>query len=772
MVRFASVTALTSLVVPPLFFFFLRADELTGPLKENTITTAPGKVGDLLRQWWQEGTAAGNLGDVYDNRDKGHSDLDMGPYPQLRKVVYSPEEIQKGRHWSAQVVLRKGVVFGNSSTSAPPTAGGSNPRMYYVQPAGIAFLYRQYTANNLYIYPEHRDHDPGHNGPDEGFGDLYPTNTPYLIISQGSSGSDQPFMRALPFTLAAFRPEVKKKLVETGLLMPTVQMLLRSTNRQLAKPEDYLTGLAHPTVFEGSWFNELALVQAAHALTVDNLPPMVQMKVLEEDHPVQGRDFFELTNLEILADTPAVIARIIRGKDYRRRLVVSAERSFDVNQKPLSFTWTVLRGDKDKIAITPKNKEKSVVEIVVPYHDRRPIAPGSPLESNRVDIGVFVNNGTYNSAPGFVTFYSMDNEARTYDDKGRVLEIGYGMGETRLTVTDWPAFVDVLVKEEAGPSYFSLSKETRGRFADAVPKLKMLQSEWKRARGALDLYQAEMNKVAERLAKAQQFLVTAEQALKKNPGEDAQETVKKAQAAKDKLLGEKKVDELVHGDLYKKSAAAEKDIHDFLNQTGPAKSLRVIADDLLRDKVQDLDLLPRFWKENVWAPTYYRGILNNLNLMGILANGTKSPLVFKLLQPGGTAYEKMLIQRANAALLTEGILPKILKAEIVNNFVDQRLATPRFWRDVYHYDDKGNYGGWTRYGAEKTLEFNADGLLILAKDDRGRCSKAATVRYVRDPRITPGINENPLRMMVLDRNVTYEYSGPDDRQGKRVDHEK
>ena len=51
--------------------------------------------------------------------------------------------------------------------------------------------------------------------------------------------------------LAAFRPEVKKKLTETGLLMPTIQMLWRSTNKQLKDPKEYLTGKAHPAVFEG-----------------------------------------------------------------------------------------------------------------------------------------------------------------------------------------------------------------------------------------------------------------------------------------------------------------------------------------------------------------------------------------------------------------------------------------------------------------------------------------------------------------------------------------
>ena len=61
----------------------------------------------------------------------------------------------------------------------------------------------------------------------------------------------------MPLVLAALRPEVKKKLTETGLLMPTIQMLMRSTNKQLKNSKEYLTGKAHPSVFEGSWVDEL-----------------------------------------------------------------------------------------------------------------------------------------------------------------------------------------------------------------------------------------------------------------------------------------------------------------------------------------------------------------------------------------------------------------------------------------------------------------------------------------------------------------------------------
>jgi hypothetical protein len=632
--RFAAGAAFVSLFAPLLFFGLHRNDDLTSSFKDRNITTLPGPVGDLLRCWWREGTAAGNAGDFYDNRDAGHSALATQPFPQLQRVAYKPEEIQKSRHWGAQQWLGRGVVFGNSSTSASPRAGGSNPRLYYVQPTGLQFLYAQYRSNNLYVYPEHRDHDPGHNGPEEGFGDLYPTNTPYLLISQGSSGSDQPFLRALSLTLAAFRPEVKKKLAATGLLMPTVQMLFRKTNRHLGPSAGYLSPLAHPTAFEGSWINELALVQAAHDLKLDRLPPMVQLKVVEEDQPVPGKDYSEPAATEKLADTPAVIARVVRGKDYRRRLVVSAQESFDLNNRPLSFHWVVLRGDADKIAIRPRNIEHSVVEVVVPYHARRPIAPGSALESNRVDIGVFVNNGTQYSAPGFVTLFTLDNEARTYGSQGRILEIGYDMGETDVSVADWPRFCSLLAADSPASKYLSLSSDVRALLAAAATKLN-------------DLHQA-----------------TDTGAASYAPAE-------------------------------------------FTRTVGQA------ARELLQAALDSRDLVPRYGRDHPQGSDEFCAIQRDLAKMGLWPRGAEAG-PYKLLGSAPTTYERMLIQRANAALLSRALLPGALSVRTPTNYVDQRLTNPKAWRDVYHYDVSGNYLGWTRYGEEAPLEFNADGAPVPA----------------------------------------------------------
>ena len=396
-------------------------------VRKREVVLEHGDIGNLLREWYKAGTAAGNFGDFYDNRDGGHSLFPCSRFPQLTRIEYGPEAIAGKVNYGMQVVLFfNGVVIGNSSTAA--TAGpywSSQARMGYDNAWGVVRLYAQYVGNALYFYPEHRDHDPGHNGQGDGYGDVFAANTPYLIISQGSSGSDQVFMDAVACTLAAFQPKVKDLLVRTGTLMPAVQMIFRASNKTVAKPEDYLTGAAHPTVFDGGQLDAQKMVRMAHEMTPEQVPPMVQLRVLDEDRGVPGRDYFDAGEREVLFDTPCAVARVVRSTQYRHRLVVSAAGSKDLNRKPLTWHWVVLRGDADAIQIKPKNQEGSLVEISVPYRARGPIRPGSPLESNRVDIGAFVNNGVYYSAPAFLTFFTLDNEARAYDSDGRILSVAY-----------------------------------------------------------------------------------------------------------------------------------------------------------------------------------------------------------------------------------------------------------------------------------------------------------------------------------------------------------
>jgi hypothetical protein len=420
-----------------IFRSFFKIDKEAAAAKP--IAEGYGKAGDLLRQWSKEGTAAGNTGDLYDNHDNGHSRMNVKSFPQLTQIMFSPEAQKRQLHNGLQrFFLYNGVCLGNSSTAL--TSGPMwrcQGRLAVTQPGAPLHLYLQYVGSHLYLYPVHVDNNPGHNGAGgKGYGDCLPANTPYLILSQGSSGSDIVFLDALAATLAALRPEVKRELAASGTLMPALQMIFRMSNRVVAKPEDYLTGKAHPTAFEGSQVDAEKMVALAHGITSPDLPPMVQIKVLEEDQPVPGRDYFDVAPRERLFDTPCAVARIVKSTKYERRMVVSAEGSKDLHGKPLQYHWVVLRGDEEKIHIRKLNAEGSQAELRVGYHPRRPIAPGSPRESNRVDIGVFVHNGVYYSAPAFVCFYTLDNEKREYDPERRIRVVDYTDPEVRDNYVD------------------------------------------------------------------------------------------------------------------------------------------------------------------------------------------------------------------------------------------------------------------------------------------------------------------------------------------------
>jgi tetratricopeptide (TPR) repeat protein len=413
--------------------------ELPKPDRMKEVVKGFGEAGDLLRKWFKDGTAAGHFGDIYDNHDGDHSSLSWQSFPQLTRTRYSKEAQALHLHNGLQhAFLFNGVVLGNSSTAiVSQPYWRSQTRFAYTQPRFIAALARQYAENHLYFYPEHRDHDPGHNGKGDGYGDVYPANTPYVITSQGSSGSDQVFLNAVGFTLAAFRPEVKRFLADNGALMPTVQLIFRSSNKNVKTANDYLTGAAHPSVFEGGNVDVLRMVKMAHDIPRDAVPPLMQLRVVKEDKPVLGVDYFDAeARGEHQFDTPAAIARVLRSTRYIRRLVVSAEDSRDLNKRPLTWRWVVLRGDATIIRIKPLNKERSVAELTVAYFERRPIQPGAKMESNRVDVGVFVHNGKYYSAPAFVTFFSLDNQKRTYGEGQRLVSVDYADKEVGNNYVD------------------------------------------------------------------------------------------------------------------------------------------------------------------------------------------------------------------------------------------------------------------------------------------------------------------------------------------------
>jgi len=712
-------------------------------IRPGPITTVGGELGRLLKLWYADGSAAGNVGDFYDNRDKGHSHLNMAKFPQLDKLVY-PEAMQKRRlNWGLQrYFVTNHVTLGNSSTAGGPTRGGSNSRRAVLSARTAGILYRQYRRSHLYIYPEHRDHDPGRNGRG-GYGDLFPANVPYLITSQGSSGSDRPFIEAVAFTLAAFRPDVKKRLVETGLLMPTVQMILRACGKNVAYPADYLTGKAHPTVFAGGNVDPLAMVKMAHAMTADAIPPMIQLALIEEDPAVVGGDTFDAGRPEKLFDTPSAIARIVRSAKYTRRMVVSAKGSHDANGRKLTYHWAVLRGDADRIRIRPLNKAGSEAELLVPFHGRRPIRPGAAMESSRVDIGAFVHNGKHYSAPAFVCFYSLADEARTYDAKGRIVEIGYGVGDSTIgwpigdirgdnyAITDWRGLLDLASgKGEGLPASLlrkAMTEPAVNVFRAAAREFEAAVAKEQAARKAYQQAEAARKQAGAAVAAARKKLSDAREAQEKDKAPAAETAVEGAvKTLADAQQAQRQADKQA-GDAKGRLSDASKPATEVLTRKRPRlrrgdsiktrleTMLNAVKDDvgLYVDNAAAIDALCEQCPDPARKKAFLAG-RDDLVALGILAADGTGGWRLASIAPGAasaarrlTKYERNRLAWFHVVIARHLLYPGMLNVPFRRNFVQASLAAPKNWRDVYHHDENGQLIGWTRYEKGRKREFTA-----------------------------------------------------------------
>lgn len=381
------------------------ASDYTGPAQKE------------LREWMTDGTASGNFGDLYVNRDSGHSALVTTNFPGLTPVVYGEDAKAKQVNIGLPNANFGYPVIGNASIAI--TAGPywrSMPRAIQTDQLQPIIAFQLMLANQCWFYPAHRDFTAE-------TGDLYPVNTPYYIISKGSSTTDLPFMQAVTATLAAFRPETKKELISRGLLVPTLQMILRATQKTIKTPDDYLTGLAHPVVFDSANLNVDAMVRLSHELTPQTIPAPTVLRTLKDAKTEIGIDYFDLRT-EGLFDTPFAIARIIRGVRTRTRSMTIEAMVPGLPSPPSPFIWKVLQGDPAKITIKPLTPNASQVEITLAYHGIYRPTPGAWMTS-RVDIGCFLKTGERYAMPSIVSFSYLPNEERLYRDDGNIQSVDY-----------------------------------------------------------------------------------------------------------------------------------------------------------------------------------------------------------------------------------------------------------------------------------------------------------------------------------------------------------
>lgn len=389
----------------------------------NATNLYSGPQSTSVRNWIAEKSAAGNIGDFYDNRDNGHSRLKLDQFPGLTPIDYDAEARKRQVNYGASMFLFNQPVIGNSSVAMTVTwRWRSITRALLSNGRDVANLFTQYLNGQLYCYPSHHDYDPSREG------DLYPANMPYVVTTAGSSGSDQPALRAIFGSLAAMRPETKQYLKKNNLLAPTLQMLLRANHVQVTKRDDYLKGIVHRPVLVTSNLQTKAMINMAHELRPETVPPMVVLRTINDENAVTGRDFFDGVNSEGLFDTPCAIARVVRGVSYKRSITVAASPSMLPTGSEIKWHWVVLQGDPVKIKIEelPVPTPHTMAKITVEFHEPFVVEGSENLLSTRVDIGVIADNGHYFSAPAFVSFLYPRNEIRQYSPDNKILSVDYG----------------------------------------------------------------------------------------------------------------------------------------------------------------------------------------------------------------------------------------------------------------------------------------------------------------------------------------------------------
>lgn len=332
----------------------------------------------------------GNKGDLYVNRDRGHSTLAAKGFPGLTVVHMGSEARAKGADIDYPNTAFPYPVFGNCSRallSGP--AWRSLPRsMMTGQAFRLKTMSHFYLSNQIWVFPAAHDFPPLGR-----FGDVFASQTPYWIVTQGRSWSDQYYLRAALEASRSMPAEVKKDVVSRGLLAPTIQAIMRKSLPGVADETDYLTPRAHPTAFPTNGLDMAKLKRLAGALAVDTVPPVVKIKGVAIGQSKPGEAASQMSELTYVS--PCAWAFVLRKPELQRTFVIGATGA-----------------EKYAFAAVHGAEGAAKIERLGPSAARITLEKSLITPTNRVDIAVFGKGSkTGWGAPAFVSFAVLDPAA-------------------------------------------------------------------------------------------------------------------------------------------------------------------------------------------------------------------------------------------------------------------------------------------------------------------------------------------------------------------------
>lgn len=332
------------------------------------------------------GVEGGNAGDLYMNRDAGHSSLKVSDFPGLTRVSLEADARARQIDCDLPNMLFPRPVFGNASrayVSGPYWR--SLPRaMMTTESRRMRAYERMYLSNQTWVFPANWDCPPvGTNG------DVFASIAPYWLVTAGRSWSDQHYLRSALEASRSFAPEVKSEIVRRGLLAPTIQTLLRKSLHAVSNETDYLSFKAHPTCFPPNGIDLERLKRSAAAMLTNSIPPVAAMTILVKPPRTP------VTRPEPTYVSRFAAAFVLRAPDEERSFVVTARGGDE-------YACVQTHGDRAAVRIDRVSHEAFRISLL-----RSAIPVGK-----RVDVAVFARNRLSSwGAPSYLSFATVDPDA-------------------------------------------------------------------------------------------------------------------------------------------------------------------------------------------------------------------------------------------------------------------------------------------------------------------------------------------------------------------------
>lgn len=336
------------------------------------------------------GASGGNAGDLYMNRDGGHSRLVVTNYPGITEVKLDKGGRDRRMDLDFPNIRFPYPVFGNCSRACVGTPmWRSLPRaLMTTEAARLGTMASLYMSNQVWVFPANADYPPiGTNG------DVFVSVAPYWLVTQGRSWSDQYYLRAALEASRTFAADTKREVVDRRLLAPTVQALIRKSLKGVKDEDDYLTAKAHPTCLPPNGLDMARLKSLARSLAPYTIPPVVRLTRL--GLPAKEKPAIpELTYI-----TPFAAAVVLRAPDEKRTFDFFFDGADEI-------AFAIVHDPARAAKIVERRRASVRISI-----DRKRLSGTA-----RIDLAAFGRGkGTMWGAPSFVSFSVIDTDAPYYD---------------------------------------------------------------------------------------------------------------------------------------------------------------------------------------------------------------------------------------------------------------------------------------------------------------------------------------------------------------------